>query len=86
MKCPLLGLPGLVISDGKVGTKEQVADGVDERLSQGSSFSIVVVVIGHRLRSGGPTPIPGHGGPKESPPLRVFEDVWQNPRQNSNAI
>ena len=83
-----LYLPGLVIGDGEIRTKEQIADGVDERLSQRPRLSIVivVVVVGHRLRSRGAVPIPRHGGPKESTPFRVLEDVRQDARQNSNAV
>ena len=76
-----------MISDGKIGAEEQVADGVDERLRQRSSFSVlVIIVVRHGLRSRRSVATSGNGGPEESPPFGVFEDVRQNARQNPHAI
>ena len=77
-------IPGLVIRNGKVGAKEQIADGIDERLRQRSGFRVVVIVV---VDWHGLSPRrAGHRRPKEPSPLGVFENVGQDARQNPDAI
>ena len=81
----LIYIPRLVISDREIGTKQQIADGVDKRLRQWTSFHVVVVVFGN-LSPRRTVATSGDRRPEESPPFGVFEDVRQDARQNTNAI